>query len=289
MIVAAVLAFALLAAGCMQGASNATPAATPTPAPAAAPTATPGLFGNDSDAHGCRASAGYSWCEPKQRCIRVWEENCTAELDGGDRDEHGCIGSAGYVWCPEQGKCLRVWEEYCNASTLNAQAESYCGGENVGAVYVCGDYFRVVSTMPGAGSTIYRNGSTISCPLVAPDSMSEECRMYVLGSNCAETDVCANGTGMPGSDRDSHGCIPSAGYSWCGAKNKCIRMWEENCAGEGGNCTTVSDCGMGAARCVGGKCTQYDEDGCVPDGGYTWCEARHECIQPWAENCTAGE
>lgn len=30
----------------------------------------------------------------------------------------------------------------------------------------------------------------------------------------------------PGSDRDPHGCIPSAGYSWCAATNKCERPWE---------------------------------------------------------------
>lgn len=34
---------------------------------------------------------------------------------------------------------------------------------------------------------------------------------------------------MPGSDRDEHGCIPSAGYSWCAPKNKCLRVWEEPC------------------------------------------------------------
>ena len=32
---------------------------------------------------------------------------------GGDRDEHGCIGSAGYSWCESKSKCLRVWEEGC--------------------------------------------------------------------------------------------------------------------------------------------------------------------------------
>lgn len=32
---------------------------------------------------------------------------------GGDRDEHGCIGSAGYSWCETKQKCLRVWEEPC--------------------------------------------------------------------------------------------------------------------------------------------------------------------------------
>ena len=32
---------------------------------------------------------------------------------GGDINEHGCIGSAGYVWCESKQKCLRVWEEGC--------------------------------------------------------------------------------------------------------------------------------------------------------------------------------
>jgi len=31
---------------------------------------------------------------------------------------------------------------------------------------------------------------------------------------------------MPGSDRDAHGCISSAGYTWCAATNKCERPWE---------------------------------------------------------------
>ncbi len=32
---------------------------------------------------------------------------------GNDRDEHGCIGSAGYSWCEVKQKCLRSWEEKC--------------------------------------------------------------------------------------------------------------------------------------------------------------------------------
>lgn len=39
---------------------------------------TSNLVGNDRDSHGCIGSAGYSWCEEKQKCLRVWEENCTA-------------------------------------------------------------------------------------------------------------------------------------------------------------------------------------------------------------------
>ena len=34
-------------------------------------------------------------------------------LLGGDRDSHGCIGSAGYTWCQAKDKCLRTWEEPC--------------------------------------------------------------------------------------------------------------------------------------------------------------------------------
>jgi len=31
---------------------------------------------------------------------------------------------------------------------------------------------------------------------------------------------------MPGSDRDAHGCIPSAGYQWCAREKQCVRAWE---------------------------------------------------------------
>lgn len=34
---------------------------------------------------------------------------------------------------------------------------------------------------------------------------------------------------MVGNDKDEHGCIGSAGYSWCAEKNKCLRVWEEPC------------------------------------------------------------
>lgn len=31
---------------------------------------------------------------------------------------------------------------------------------------------------------------------------------------------------MPGSDRDAHGCIASAGYVWCARTDQCERPWE---------------------------------------------------------------
>lgn len=35
------------------------------------------------------------------------------QIVGGDKDVHGCIGSAGYSWCEVKQKCLRIWEEKC--------------------------------------------------------------------------------------------------------------------------------------------------------------------------------
>jgi len=38
------------------------------------------IVGNDKDIHGCIGSAGYSWCEVKNKCLRVWEEKCEITL-----------------------------------------------------------------------------------------------------------------------------------------------------------------------------------------------------------------
>ena len=32
-----------------------------------------------------------------------------------------------------------------------------------------------------------------------------------------------------GGEKDEHGCLIAAGYSWCGAKQKCLRIWEDGC------------------------------------------------------------
>ena len=55
---------------------------------AAAAASTP-LVGNDADAHGCVASAGYTYCEPLGKCIRSWESTCVEleESTKGDEKE----------------------------------------------------------------------------------------------------------------------------------------------------------------------------------------------------------
>ncbi len=71
----------------------------------------------------------------------------------------------------------------------------------------------------------------------------------------------------PGS-ADAHGCIGSAGYTWCAASQKCIRSWEENC--------TV------APQIVGNG---TDSHGCKGGEGYTWCAVNQKCLRVWEEKC----
>lgn len=49
---------------------------------------------------------------------------------GGDRDEHGCIGSAGYQWCENKNKCLRIWEEPCNPEVTSAIQQAFMAKYN---------------------------------------------------------------------------------------------------------------------------------------------------------------
>jgi hypothetical protein len=44
----------------------------------------------------------------------------TNPIIGGDKDEHGCLGPAGYSWCEVKNKCLRVWEEPCENTPINS-------------------------------------------------------------------------------------------------------------------------------------------------------------------------
>lgn len=62
------------------------------------------------------AAAGVGYYYGQQPVLAPTQENSDTPLVGADRDAHGCIGSAGYSWCEPQQKCLRSWEEPCFAS-----------------------------------------------------------------------------------------------------------------------------------------------------------------------------
>lgn len=48
--------------------------------------------------------------------FQQWFHKTETPIVGNNKDEHGCIGSAGYSWCEAKQKCLRPWEEACEIS-----------------------------------------------------------------------------------------------------------------------------------------------------------------------------
>ena len=54
---------------------------------------------------------------------QYWWRNLEKPI-GGDKDEHGCFLMAGYSWCEVKQKCLRVWEEGCGATNQPVSSEN---------------------------------------------------------------------------------------------------------------------------------------------------------------------
>ena len=69
--------------------SSCTQSTLPTPTPNSLATTenliqnspSPMLVGGDKDIHGCLGSAGSSWCEVKNKCLRAWEEPCVSDQE----------------------------------------------------------------------------------------------------------------------------------------------------------------------------------------------------------------
>ena len=79
--------------------------------------------------------------------------------------------------------------------------------------------------------------SNIDC---ARACLIEESNTTITSCKC-ENNKCVGVVNRVGNDRDSYGCIGSAGYSWCDSKQKCIRSWEENCSINSNKTCDVSD------------------------------------------------
>lgn len=58
-------------------------------------------------------------------------------------------------------------------------------------------------------------------PLLAGGALAAE-----AGSSATVNGPDSRPAAMLGSDRDAHGCIGSAGYSWCAREQRCVRPWE---------------------------------------------------------------
>lgn len=72
------------------------------------------------------------------------------------------------------------------ARFVNVTAEEMCHAPDVQAVYKClGNVVRVVSSVPGEGSTFYKpEGKMIYCPVVEPTDMGAECLQMMTPNYC---------------------------------------------------------------------------------------------------------
>jgi len=141
--------------------------------------------------------------------------------------------------------------------------------------------------------------------------------LFILSNNLAKPQA-----PMRGSDRDEHGCIGSAGYSYCTALETCIRPWlllnllenfgldikskrvdfNKICKNpKDPNSNIIApEPGLPDVEAVFDTSTLsnsndvYDHDtvvgndrdshNCIASAGYSWCETMNKCIRPWEHN-----
>jgi putative hemolysin len=88
-----------------------------------------------------------------------------------------------------------------------------------------------------------------------------------------------------GGDKDEHGCIPSAGYTWCESKQKCLRTWEEECPN-----TNTQIANPASVNCTDQGGTLEIKDGPAGEYGICYFEDNRQC-EEWAlfnGNCPVG-
>ena len=114
----------------------------------------------------------------------------------------------------------------CNTQTSQQQCENK-GGKYIDLKAV--NQYAFVTT----GAECLKWGG--SCDNLRPIS-SFDIGVCSNGASCWKIDIFEPTCIMPkpeglivGRDRDEHGCIPSAGASWCEAKQKCFQPFEETC------------------------------------------------------------
>lgn len=117
---------------------------------------------------------------------------------------------------------------------------------------------------------------SISMCLVCTGALLVSCGSSAEKKAAATED--AEKTAMVGNDKDEHGCIASAGYTWSEVQKDCIRLWEK-----GVRMNAVGDANETLFLVFSPDSTQvelfFSEEGTpneildrrgLPSGGYAW-------------------
>jgi hypothetical protein len=152
------------------------------------------VVGNDIDSHGCKTSAGYSWCEEKQKCIRPWEENCTT-------GEHICTAEES-----TQIACTMEYMPVCGKLVLNMGKTVY---QTFGNKCSACAAMKVVGYVPGecpAEKTTFMCGDTKGNYMTLTEAVA------AAKTDC-KGDPILDCTCPKGYRRDSTACNPECYYS----------------------------------------------------------------------------
>lgn len=90
---------------------------------------------------------------PKSETNSNNQNSNSQNVVGGDRDAHGCIGSAGYTWCEAKQKCLRTWEEPCEEATMPTTINIL--SPNGGEILKIDDIYPIKRSTPGLSYDTY--------------------------------------------------------------------------------------------------------------------------------------
>lgn len=263
------------------------------------------VVGGDRDAYGCIPSAGYQWCEFKEKCIRPWEESCspsTSYTPSYSRSRYtptvydACDRASGFIWCAAKQTCIQPWVEDCafpSTSRYYPTADNTIRDEH-GCIASQGFYWcEAQSACLQTGTTCtskYPTGSTAGCSSVQPwDSYgcnalrgegwcdSKQSCIQVSTESCPY-DIFSPRTGcgvshsysstsLPPANRDENGCRRDYGYKWCSSLDKCYRPWEERCPEP-------------SADPYRERCTETARSRtCIGSPGFEWCESKHACVR----------
>ncbi len=153
----------------------------------------------------------------------ITTENEKSVIVGNDKDEHGCIGSAGYTWSSIKNDCIRVFE-------LENQLISSDKSSIAGFILSSDETSAEVFSDKGVFLMDIKSKNSFESQGLKEDVFLKlENGSWIFGTisnNLITHTSKPNMDILVGNDRDEHGCIPSAGYTWSSIKNECIRVFE---------------------------------------------------------------